>query len=126
MRLNDKSVIITGAGSGIGKACAQLFNKEGAKIILADINEEDLNKTKETLSRANESLTYKCDVSSKKETKDLVNFSIKSLSSVDILINSAGVNPRNAPKGYDFEQIWDWVIDVNLKGSFLMSHFVVE
>ena len=126
MRLKDKSVIITGAGSGIGKACAQLFNKEGAKIVLADINEEDLNKTKETLSRANESLTYKCDVSSKKETKDLVNFSIKSLGYVDILINSAGVNPRNAPKGYDFEQIWDWVIDVNLKGSFLMSHFVVE
>ena len=48
MRLNDKSVIITGAGSGIGKACAQLFNKEGAKIVLADINEEDflINPTK--------------------------------------------------------------------------------
>ena len=98
----DKSAIITGAGSGIGKACAQLFNKEGAKIVLADINEEDLSKTKETLSGVNESLTYKCDVSSKKETKDLVNFSIKSLGSVDILINSAGVNPRNAPR------IWFW------------------
>ena len=49
MKLKNKSVIITGAGSGIGKACAQLFNKEGATIVLADINEGDLDKTKETL-----------------------------------------------------------------------------
>ncbi|MEC9450849.1 MAG: SDR family oxidoreductase [Chloroflexota bacterium] len=126
MKLKNKSVIITGAGSGIGKACAQLFNKEGATIVLADINEGDLNKTKETLDPNIKSLTYRCDVSSKKDTKDLINFSIKSLSSVDILINSAGVNPRNAPKEYDFEEIWDWVIGVNLKGSYLMSHFAVE
>ena len=56
----------------------------------------------------------------------MVNFTVKSLGSLDILINCAGVNPRNAPMEYDFEEIWDWVISVNLKGSYLMSHFAVE
>tara|TARA_B100001029_G_scaffold65785_1_gene53384 strand:+ start:4976 stop:5797 length:822 start_codon:yes stop_codon:yes gene_type:complete len=126
MKLKNKSAIITGAGSGIGKACAQLFNKAGANIVLADINEEDLHKTKEILDPISKSMTYKCDVSSKKDTKDLINFCVKSLGSLDILVNSAGVNPRNAPNGYDFEEIWDWVIAVNLKGSYLMSHFAVE
>lgn len=126
MKLKNKSVIITGAGSGIGKACAQLFNQEGANIVLADVNEEDLDRTIETLDPKINSLKYNCDVTSKKDTKNLVDFTVKSLGSLNILINCAGVNPRNAPKEYDFEEIWDWVLSVNLKGSYLMSHFAVE
>ena len=126
MRLNNKRIIITGAGSGIGRACAQTFNREGANIVLADVNEEGLNETKKSLDPHRKSLTSKCDVSSKKDTEDLINFAISSFGGLDILVNSAGVNPRNAPEGYDFEEVWDWVIGVNLKGTYLMSHFAVE
>ncbi|MAU56032.1 MAG: short-chain dehydrogenase [Dehalococcoidia bacterium] len=126
MRLNNKRVIITGAGSGIGRACAQTFNREGANIVLADINGEGLAETKDSLNTNRKSEIGLGDVSKKDDAKSLIELTEKSLGGVDILINSAGVSPRNAPEEYDFEQIWDWVIDVNLKGTYLMSHFAVE
>ena len=126
MRLDNKIIIVTGAGSGIGKACAETFNREGAHVVMADVNKESLNSSIENLDPHRKSLKFVCDVSSKKDAKNLIDFTIDSLGKVDILVNCAGVNPRNAPEQYDFEEVWDWVIGVNLKGSFLMSHFAVE
>jgi NAD(P)-dependent dehydrogenase (short-subunit alcohol dehydrogenase family) len=126
MRLNNKIIIVTGAGSGIGKACAETFNREGAHVVMADVNKESLNSSIENLDPHRKSLKFVCDVSSKKDAKNLIDFTVDSLGKVDILVNCAGVNPRNAPEQYDFEEVWDWVIGVNLKGSFLMSHFAVE
>ena len=126
MRLDNKIIIVTGAGSGIGKACAETFNREGAHVVMADVNKENLNSSIENLDPHRKSLKFICDVSSKKDAKNLIDFTIDSLGKVDILVNCAGVNPRNAPEQYDFEEVWDWVVGVNLKGSFLMSHFVVE
>lgn len=126
MRLDNKIIIVTGAGSGIGKACAETFNREGAHVVMADVNKESLNSSIENLDPHRKSLKFVCDVSSKKDAKNLIDFTVDSLGKVDILVNCAGVNPRNAPEQYDFEEVWDWVIGVNLKGSFLMSHFAVE
>lgn len=126
MRLDNKIIIVTGGGSGIGKACAKTFNREGAHVVMADVNKENLNSSIENLDPHRKSLKFICDVSSKKDAKNLIDFTIDSLGKVDILVNCAGVNPRNAPEQYDFEEVWDWVVGVNLKGSFLMSHFAVE
>ena len=63
------------------------------------------------------------DVSKKKEAEKIVNFATNKLEGLDILVNCAGVNPRGAPKNYDFEQTWDWVMGVNLKGTYLMSYY---
>jgi NAD(P)-dependent dehydrogenase (short-subunit alcohol dehydrogenase family) len=126
MRLDNKIIIVTGAGSGIGKACAETFNREGAHVVMADVNKESLNSSIENLDPHRKSLKFVCDVSSKKDAKNLIDFTVDSLGKVDILVNCAGVNPRNAPEQYDFEEVWDWVVGVNLKGSFLMSHFAVE
>ena len=124
MRLNKKKVLITGAGSGIGLACLDLFNSHGAKIVATDLNQEWLNKSLNKFSDEEVDI-FKIagDVSKKKEAEKIVNFATKKLEGLDILVNCAGVNPRGAPKNYDFEQTWDWVMGVNLKGTYLMSYY---
>ena len=126
MRLKDKKVLITGAGSGIGQACAELFLKEGAQIVLTDLNKERLKDTAHFLKKQGNVEVVVGDVSLSSDAKYLVDFTEEKLGGLDILINSAGVTPRNAPAEFDFEEIWDWVIGINLKGTYLMSWFTVE
>ena len=123
MRLNQKRVLITGAGSGIGKACSLLFYDHGADLVLTDLNEDLLSDSNNKIISKNNVQIISGDVSKKNNAESIVDFSAKKLGGLDILINCAGVNPRGAPKNYDFEQIWDWVINVNLKGTYLMSYF---
>ena len=123
MRLNQKRVLITGAGSGIGKACSLLFYDHGADLVLTDLNEDLLSDSNNKIISKNNVQIISGDVSKKNNAKSIVDFSVKKLGGLDILINCAGVNPRGAPKNYDFEQIWDWVININLKGTYLMSYF---
>jgi NAD(P)-dependent dehydrogenase (short-subunit alcohol dehydrogenase family) len=66
------------------------------------------------------------DVTKRTDVERLVSTALARFKSVDILVNSAGVTPRAAPADWDFERVWDWVVSVNLKGSFLMSKFAVE
>ena len=125
MRLNNKKGLITGAGSGIGQACAELFFNEGARIVLTDLNIETLEFTRSLLGE-NETEIVHGDVSLKSDAKHLINYAKEKLGGLDILINSAGVTPRNAPPEFDFEETWDWVININLKGTYMMSWFAVE
>jgi 3-oxoacyl-[acyl-carrier protein] reductase len=125
MRLNNKKILITGAGSGIGQACAELFFNEGAQIVLTDLNIETLKSTRSLLG-GNKTEIIHGDVSLSSDAKHLVDYAKNKLGGLDILINSAGVTPRNAPSEFDFEQTWDWVININLKGTYLMSWFAVE
>ena len=62
-------------------------------------------------------------MSEREDAKKIVNFAVNKLGSLDILINCAGVNPRSAPESFDFEETWDWVMGVNLKGTYLMSYY---
>ena len=123
MRLNKKNVLITGAGSGIGRACSKLFYDEGANLILTDLEEKWLNDSIKDISKESKIEKICGDVSKKKEAKKIVEFAISKLGTLDILINCAGVNPRSAPKNFDFEETWDWVMGVNLKGTYLMSYY---
>ena len=123
MRLRQKNVLITGAGSGIGKACSKLFFNEGANLVLTDLKDKWLEDSINDISKKSEISKICGDVSKKNEAKNIVNFAINKLGSLDILINCAGVNPRGAPESFDFEETWDWVIGVNLKGTYLMSYY---
>ena len=123
MRLKQKNVLITGAGSGIGKACSKLFFNEGANLVLTDLKDKWLNDSVNDISKESGIEKICGDVSKKSDAENIVNFAINKLGSLDILLNCAGVNPRGAPESFDFEETWDWVMGVNLKGTYLMSYY---
>ena len=126
-RLNGKVTLITGAGSGIGKAITHLFAAEGSSIGLMDIDQSGFNLLTEDIKKIGvEFITVEGDVSNIADCKNAVEKCAKTFGKIDILVNSAGVTPRNAPKEWDFEKTWDWVVDVNLKGTVMMSKFVSE
>jgi len=127
MRLANKVALITGAGAGIGEACALLFAEEGAGVAVADVNGEAAaavaERIRETGSNA---IALAGDVSSRADTERMVKDTVDACGRLDVLVNSAGVSPRYARPEADFEEVWDWVIDVNLKGTYLMCWFAVD
>ena len=129
MRLKDKVALITGAGSGIGRAAALLFAREGARIAAADISLEAAAETVRSIEDlGGHATSLSCDVSDSEDAHKMVRSTVDTFSRLDILVNSAGVTSRNAlPEGASPEAVWDKVIDVNLKGTYLASwHAVPE
>lgn len=126
MRLEGKVALITGAGSGFGASCAILFAEQGAKIIASDINSNTASRVANQVRESGgKAIAVKGDVTKKTSCKRLVGQTIKYFGRLDILINSAGVTARSAPDDWDFEKKWDWVVRVNLKGTMMMSYFVI-
>jgi len=119
MRLENKVAIITGAGSGIGKASAMLFAKEGAKVVVADWSEEGGNQTVSEIKAAGgEAVFVKTDVSKAADIDTMVSTCVSTFGKLDILFNNAGIVSQG--KIADFtEEDWDKVINVDLKGVFL-------
>lgn len=126
MKLKNKVAIITGAASGIGKATALLFAREGVKIVIADVDERN-GKNVENLIKKNEgnAIFVRCDVSKNDDTKNLVSTAIKKYGKIDMLFNNAGIYKENCFLHELPEDLWDKTIDVNLKGIFLCSKYVI-
>lgn len=130
MRLKDKTAIITGGGSGIGRETAIKFAREGAKVAVWDINLEEANKTVKEISELEGiSKAYKVDVTNRLEIEEISNEVIKEFSKIDILVNNAGIT-ADATLIKMKEEQWDRVIDINLKGVFncgqIVSRHMVE
>ncbi|MGH2541794.1 MAG: SDR family NAD(P)-dependent oxidoreductase [Ardenticatenaceae bacterium] len=128
-RLEGKVALITGAGSGIGRATAVLFAAEGAKVAASDVNEvEALQTVNDVKAMGGEAAPVTGDVSDAADAERMVRAAVDTFGRLDILVNSAGVSGRNAlPQGASPEAVWERVMDVNLKGTFLVSwHAVVE
>ena len=125
MRLKDKVAIITGAGSGIGKASALAFAREGAKVVVADWGEATGQETVELIKKQKgKAIFVKVDVSSSSDVENLVKQCLAAYGQVDILFNNAGIVKMGALHETS-EQDWDQVINVNLKGVFLCSKAVI-
>jgi len=122
--LENKVAIITGASSGIGKATALLFAKEGAKVIVSDI-QEDLGREVVEAIRKNggEAFFVKADTSQPKENEELVKETIKKYGKLDIAVNNAGIGGPLAPTGEYPIDGWQKVIDINLSGVFYGMHY---
>ena len=114
--LRGKVVIITGAAQGIGAACAQRFAREGAKLVLADVNDA----AGEALAAQLQAIYVHCDVSSKPQIDALVQKALAAHGCLDVLVNNAGIFKAAAFLEVS-EADFDAVIAVNLKGSFLMA-----
>jgi len=125
MRLKDKVTIITGSGSGIGRAAALLFAKEGAKVVVNDVSEENGNKTVEEIKlQGGEALFVKADITVAVEAEQLVQKAIETYGKVDVLFNNAGISGVGAVHETS-EELWDKVVNVNIKGVFLASKAVL-
>ena len=122
-RLDGRTALITGAGSGIGEACAELFTAEGANVFCADLDVRSARAVADRIAVPDgNAAAGSVDVTKRAECEELVANVVEEFGGLDVLVNSAGVTPRKAPLEWDFEAKWDWVIDVNLKGTLLMSH----
>ena len=129
MRLEDKVALITGGGSGIGRASALLFAQEGARVVASDLREDDAAETAEMVKEAGgQAVAVAGDVSSSRDAALMVQTTVQAYGRLDALVNSAGISARNAlPEGAEPEAVWDRVIEVNLKGTYLVSwHAVPE
>ena len=129
MRLESKVALITGGGSGIGRACAEMFAREGAKVAVSDISLERAQATTQFVtSHGGEAIAISGDVSVGDDAQNMVSATVEKFGKLDVLVNSAGVSARNAmPKGSSPEEVWDKVMDVNLKGTYMVSwHAVPE
>ena len=117
-RLKDKAAIITGAASGIGKATAILFSKEGARLVLADVNADGLEEVAGRIAEAGGTvITKKTDVSDEDEVKALTALALKSYSKIDILCNIAGVAEEIVSLDQQDRSAWQRVYDVNVLGA---------
>ncbi len=119
MRFSGKTVIVTGGAQGIGRACAERFAREGASVVIADIDDETGEKTAQEIVEAGGACVFReCDVTKKLDVRNLVKFAVDEFGHLDFLINNAGI-----VHGADFleleEEDFDRVLAVNLKGFFL-------
>jgi NAD(P)-dependent dehydrogenase (short-subunit alcohol dehydrogenase family) len=121
MRIEGKTALITGSGSGIGRATALLFSKEGAAIAVNDINLPGAQETVEMIKKqGGKAIAVKADVSEEKEVIAMVERTVKELGGVDILVNNAGMEGFGPIKDCTVEN-WDRVMAVNLRGNFLCA-----
>jgi NAD(P)-dependent dehydrogenase (short-subunit alcohol dehydrogenase family) len=118
-KLTGKVAAITGAASGIGKATALLFAREGARVVVADVDELGGQEVVETIrQRGGEALFAFTDVTAAADVERMINLAVDIYGQMDILFNNAGIGHR-IPVHECSEEDWDRVIAVNLKGVFL-------
>jgi NAD(P)-dependent dehydrogenase (short-subunit alcohol dehydrogenase family) len=119
MEVKNKIVIITGAGSGIGKATAILFAKHGATVVVSDINLESAQKVADEIVKNKEkALAIKANVAKFEEVENLINTTVEKFGSLDVIVNNAGIGPNLLKTHESLLKDWDRVIAVNQTGVF--------
>lgn len=126
-QLSGKVAIVTGAANGIGRAIARAFAREGAKVVLADVDEEGGEQAAADIVADGGAAIFRyCDVGQRLDVRNLICAATDAYDRVDILVNNAGV----VSKGADFltmeEEEFDRVIRINLKGHFLVGQAVAQ
>lgn len=123
MKLKDKIAIITGGGTGIGLACARLFVKEGAKVVIFGRRKDRLDQAHAEIGDA--VLTIQGDITEDQDTNLLVVNAIVQLGRVDILVNNAGIF-TGGPLHESDDALWDQTFDVNMRGVYQLTRKVLK
>ena len=124
-RFEGKAVVVTGAGSGIGRQAALAFAREGGSVAIGDVNEgaaeESARRIADVGGRA---VAVRCDVREPEQVRALVERAVDAFGGVDVLYNSAGVVRYGTVEELSVED-WDFQVDTNLKGTFLACKYAI-
>jgi 3-oxoacyl-[acyl-carrier protein] reductase len=115
--LENKTAVITGAAQGIGYAIAQRFVSEGARVVLGDINPDQVAKAAESLGGPEVAVGVAGDVTSSDDVQALVSTAVDTFGALDVMVNNAGIT-RDATMRKMTEEMFDQVINVHLKGTW--------
>ena len=118
-RLDGKVAVVTGGAGGLGKETAKLFLQEGAKVLLVDLSEEALLKTKEELNDYGEIITVRADVSQESDTVNYVKTAVDHWGKIDVFFNNAGIEGEFSSFVETTVENFDQVMNVNVRGVFL-------
>jgi meso-butanediol dehydrogenase / (S,S)-butanediol dehydrogenase / diacetyl reductase len=125
-RLSGKNAIITGASNGIGRASALLFAREGARLVLADINEDNLRLVQDEIKSIGiDVIIRKTDVSLEDEIKALINFALEKFTNIDILVNNAGIGGALDNLEDQRSEEWHQIFDVNVMGPVYATKYII-
>ena len=125
-KLQDKIVVITGGISGIGKASAELFASEGAKLVLVDVNEDEGQKVaSELASKGHEAIFIQADVTSEEDAKNVFAETIEKHGRVDVLFNNAGIGATKPTHEVTYEE-YRKTVNVDLDGVFLFAQNAIK
>lgn len=122
----DKTIVITGAASGIGRATALIFAREGANVVCADVNAADNERTAElVVQHGSQALAMTTDVTSRDQVNDLIAKAIEAYGRVNFLFNSAGAAFRRSKFLEIDDALWERTYDLNVKGPFYATQAVL-
>lgn len=126
MKLSGKVAVVTGAASGMGKAIAELFAAEGAKVVLSDINLENAIKVVQGIeSNGGQAIAVSANVAVEEDVQRLIDSAVNAYGTVDILVNNAGIMDNFVPAGDLTDELWEKVFAVNSAGPMRTTRKVL-
>ncbi|MCY8935477.1 SDR family NAD(P)-dependent oxidoreductase [Peribacillus frigoritolerans] len=126
MRLQEKVAIITGAASGMGKSEAMRFAKEGAKVVVADLNIDGAEAVvQEIKDNGGQGLAVKVNVTDNADLENMVKTTIDTFGQIDIVVNNAGIFDKYTNSLETTEEQWDLIFNINLKAVYKITNLVL-
>ncbi|WP_294205354.1 glucose 1-dehydrogenase [uncultured Chryseobacterium sp.] len=126
-KLANKTAIVTGAGSGMGKAIAELFAREGTRTVLADINLEALEAVAAQIQQAGgKAIAVKVNVTEETDIEKMIATAVETYGSLDILVNNAGIMDNFKTVAEVDDALWDRILAINLTGPFKASRAAIK